>query len=373
MSQPLAPASGRIAELDGLRAFAVICVVLYHMSAFSGALPSGPAWSASLIGVLGQTGVHVFFIISGFIITTLLRREAAAKGRVSLTSFYLRRFCRIVPPFAAYLAALLVVGSLGAISVSTSDLLWSALFLGNTNLVQPEGWFAAHTWSLSVEEQFYLIFPPLFCLGLRFCASRTLYVLGPLYGLCLVSLKLGYELSIHVAPGWINLAGLHHFRYIIIGVLLATHGSSVMRFLTHRSRAWPFVFAVTIVLLQWVSARSFVAIAFAAIEPFFCGAFVIWFIQNPTRCSVLRWPAVQWIGACSYSIYLWQQLFTGPAPLYHGWTFTQSPWAIVPLTACAAASYYLVERPSIRLGRLLSGRRSIERDPDLKTAQDSSY
>jgi peptidoglycan/LPS O-acetylase OafA/YrhL len=212
------PRSQRVAELDGLRAFMVLFVVLFHMTDFAGSLPRGPGWYIIIVTSLGAIGVNVFFIISGFIITTLLLREMVSAGQVSLAAFYIRRFFRIVPPFAVYLTTLLILGAAGFISISRQNLVWSAFFLGNTGFPDSNAWFVAHTWSLSVEEQFYLAFPPLLCFVFGFRSLATICVLSAFYGLSLGSLKLAHELSIHVAPQWVGVAGLYHFRYIIVGV-----------------------------------------------------------------------------------------------------------------------------------------------------------
>jgi peptidoglycan/LPS O-acetylase OafA/YrhL len=349
------PRAKRILELDGLRAVMVIFVVLFHMIDFAGSLPGGPNWIGNLVACLGSIGVNVFFIISGFIITTLLFREKDVSGHVSLTAFYIRRFFRIVPPFAVYLTTLLVLGAGGAIGIPRENLLWSALFLGDTGFPDSHDWFVGHTWSLSVEEQFYLFFPPLLCFVFGFRSRITLYVLCGLYGLSLVSLKLAHEIALHGAPQWIGVGGLYHFRYIIVGVLLALHGPSVLTFVSGRSRIFPLSLFVLIIAVQFYSMPSKIgSLLIAAVEPGVCGLFVVWFTQNPSRCTFLRLPAVQWIGACSYSIYLWQQLFTGAGSHYHGWNLAQSPLAALAIVACAAISFYLIERPSMWLGRMLS-------------------
>jgi peptidoglycan/LPS O-acetylase OafA/YrhL len=351
------PRANRIPELDGLRALMVMFVVLYHMTDFGGSLPRGPEWIGKVVACLGPIGVHVFFIISGFIITTLLLREKIATCHVSLTAFYIRRFFRIVPPFAIYLITLLVMDATGAISIPRQNLVWSALFLGDTGFLKPNDWFVAHTWSLSVEEQFYLGFPPLLCFVFGFRSRVTIYLFCAFYGLSLVSLKLAHELSIHVAPQLIRLNALYQFRYIVVGVLLALHGRAILVFLTGRSRIIPLFLAISIISIQLYNTPSkLVSLVMAAMEPGLCGLLVMWFIQNPSRCAYLRSPAVQWIGACSYSIYLWQQLFTGNKSLYHGWNLAQSPLAAVAILACSGISFYLIELPSIRLGRLISSR-----------------
>jgi peptidoglycan/LPS O-acetylase OafA/YrhL len=350
------PRGNRIPELDGLRAFMVMFVVVFHMTDFAGSLPRGPDWIGNVVGCLGAIGVNVFFIISGFIITTLLLREKNAAGHVSLLAFYIRRFFRIIPPFTIYLITLLVMAATGVISISRQNLFWSAFFLGNTGFPDSNDWFVAHTWSLSVEEQFYLIFPPLLCVVFGFRSRLFIYVLCIFYGFSLVSLKVAHELSIHVARQWISLAGLYHFRYIIVGVLLALHGSRVRAILTGRSRTLPLFLGLAIISMELYNMPSKIgSLLIAALEPGICGLFAMWFMQNPSRCAILRWRAVQWIGACSYSIYLWQQLFTGSTSLYHGWNLAQSPLAAaVSIVACAGISFYLIERPSIRLGRFIS-------------------
>jgi peptidoglycan/LPS O-acetylase OafA/YrhL len=347
----------RVTELDGLRAFMVMFVVVFHMTVFAGSLPRGPGWYSAVVTSLGSIGVNVFFIISGFIITTLLLREMISAGQVSLRAFYIRRFFRIVPPFAIYLITLFIMGAVGVISISRQNLVWSAFFLGNTGFPDSNDWFVAHTWSLSVEEQFYVAFPPLLCFVFGFRSRATIYVLSIFYGLSLASLKLAHELSVHVAPQWLCVAGLYHFRYIIVGVLLALHGRPVLVFLTDRSRLIPLLLAGSIISVQFCSPASRLgSLVIAALEPVICGLLVMWFVQNPSRCALLRAPALQWIGSCSYSIYIWQQLFTGSASLYHGWSLAKSPVAALAIVVCAGISFYLVERPTIRLGRLISDR-----------------
>jgi peptidoglycan/LPS O-acetylase OafA/YrhL len=144
-------------DIDSLRAVAVGAVVLSHlgMAGFSG----------------GFSGVDIFFVISGFLITNFLLQRASA-GRISLSEFYFRRARRILPMallvlVATCTAAYFLFSQLKAVQVAT-DSYWAALFLANLHLIQQStNYFThgfdqsvvQHYWSLAVEEQFYLVFP----------------------------------------------------------------------------------------------------------------------------------------------------------------------------------------------------------------------
>jgi len=358
MSQVICSNGKRIPELDGLRAFAVAGVVICHMQNFSHTT-RGPYWIAEVVTCLGPVGVDIFFVISGFIITTLLIREKVSVGNVSLTNFYIRRFFRIVPPFGVYLIALVVIREFGVVIISSKDLFRSALFLGDMTVFDEHYWLIGHTWSLSVEEQFYLLFPPLLCVVLAFRERITFLVLCALYALCFVSRELAGMASLYFSPLFGNVGALYNFRYIIVGVIFAIYGHFVLKFISKSSRMLPISLGALIILSHLLEAHcGGMSVSFGALEPCICGLFVMWFVQNPSRCAPLRWRVVQWIGSCSYSIYIWQQLFTGPDEIYGRWNLGKSPFAFLAIIGCATASHYIVERPGIRLGRFACERRA---------------
>lgn len=137
-------------SLDGLRALAILAVLWHHT-------PSAiPGWPITTRGFLG---VDLFFIISGFLIATLLLRELRRHGRISLRNFYIRRFLRIFP---AYYLMLSIVGATALLAPGNSanavghDLFFAAFYLSN---LVPMNSMLAITWSLSAEEQFYLVAP----------------------------------------------------------------------------------------------------------------------------------------------------------------------------------------------------------------------
>ncbi|MGH9888077.1 MAG: acyltransferase family protein, partial [bacterium] len=127
----------------------------------TGILPMTP-----VAHVFGDIGVRAFFVLSGFLITTLLLRERARDGTISLRGFYLRRALRIFPAFYAYLAVLIVLRAAGTIAPSNSDLAFAGTY--TMNFHAERAWQVGHLWSLSVEEQFYLAWPlTLIVLGTR--------------------------------------------------------------------------------------------------------------------------------------------------------------------------------------------------------------
>ena len=153
------PAPPRLAALDGVRTLAVTLVLLFHVRV--------PGLSG------GFLGVDVFFVLSGFLITTLLLRDIVATGRVDLARFWARRMSRLMP---AVLLLFVVVGFWGALAAPPfrvpdlgADLLWCLLYVGNWHFIGSSSYFAddgttsplLHLWSLGVEEQFYLFWPVL--------------------------------------------------------------------------------------------------------------------------------------------------------------------------------------------------------------------
>src|SRR5215831_9782405 len=143
---------GRIPSLDGLRAISILLVVAGH-SFDEGRSPL----LFELFGHLGNYGVRIFFIISGFLITTLLLKEYTKTETISLRSFYLRRALRIFPAFYVYVAVICILAVLGVVSLLRGDVLHAVTYTMNYHTTR--GWYLNHIWSLSVEEQFYLIWP----------------------------------------------------------------------------------------------------------------------------------------------------------------------------------------------------------------------
>ena len=106
---------------------------------------------------LGNFGVTIFFVISGFLITVLLLEELRSQGKISIRGFYQRRIFRIFPAFYFYIALVLLANSLGYLDLYDGDVLHAVTFTMNYH--HERAWAFNHTWSLAVEEQFYLFWP----------------------------------------------------------------------------------------------------------------------------------------------------------------------------------------------------------------------
>jgi peptidoglycan/LPS O-acetylase OafA/YrhL len=336
--------------LDGWRAVAIAMVLFAHVRLPGNALEDVAAY--------GAVGVHLFFAISGFLITNRLLEEAETAGRVSLRAFYIRRAFRILPAALAYLAALCVLGfGLGWIPLTGGQIVSSALFFRNY-WVEPaaRSWYTGHYWSLSVEEHFYLLWPGLLVLlGMRrarWAAPALACLFAAWRGLDTLN---GWVAALN--PAWRDLVGRTDYR--MDGLLWGCSAAFVWD--SRRAR-------------EWLAARGraeYGLIAIAAMAALLVAkppgyvALLAWLMPVPlllTAAHPRGWfgglfeagPA-RWFGRLSYSVYLWQMLFLTAygIPVSLGWA-QQFPINLVLVLACACGSYYFVERPLRKWGRLLA-------------------
>jgi peptidoglycan/LPS O-acetylase OafA/YrhL len=312
----------RISSLDGLRAVAISLVILGHWVGKHSAL--------AFLSVYANLGVRIFFVISGYLITTLLLREEQQTGRINLRGFYVRRAFRILPAAVAFIAPVLLIHGR---EMRWYDVAAVALYLVNFDFGCP--WFFGHLWSLSVEEQFYLLWPA--ALG-RFFRWRVQILLGmvalaPIYSTACYFFKVrsgGYGTFPAVAD---NLA---------IGCLLAVFAPGIRRI--PRSLALLMLAAVVLVPQFPANTPGRTLLMLFALWPVLHAAIaglVLHAIQN--SYWILNWTPVVFLGKISYSLYLWQQLFffsPHPLPIY---------FALPLAVGFACISYFLVEQPMLRL------------------------
>jgi peptidoglycan/LPS O-acetylase OafA/YrhL len=339
----VASAEHKIPSLDGLRAVSISLVIFAHCA---GTPHSYSTKWLSYAGEIGVLGVKVFFVISGFLITTILRGERETTGAISLKSFYFRRTFRILPAFYAFLIVVLWLNLYGVFQIPTRDFVHAATFTANTT---PMGWDLLHTWSLSVEEQFYLLWPiSLVILGdklpLRLAGASV--VLCPLFfGVILhAHMRLGEAIS-GLAAGCV-LAGIRETlhkqpRY---GQFLAFN--------------WvPATLAVCLLLLESLHRFGFYE-ELAPLISIVIALLVDSVINQPFTGlgRFLNLKPIAYIGVLSYSIYLWQEIFLNRWG--HYW-FNVFPINLLCALLCSVLSYYLIESPFLRLRNRLQRQTSL--------------
>jgi peptidoglycan/LPS O-acetylase OafA/YrhL len=336
--------AGRLPSLDGLRAVSIFLVLGWHLNDME-QVPG----TRFITYYYGTLGVQIFFVISGFLITWLLLAEEAQTGSASLRSFYARRALRILPVQFAYLAVL-------ALLALTTDFHWSACqVLTAITYTKDFGCQVpvdGHLWSLSVEEQFYLLWPPIVVLTKRRTAiavSVALIVAFPILRAVLHAAHIG------------RFAGLVFFDNIMIGCLaaiIAHHApKQLARFLSWRPmalRATAVLLMIAMNILQDNFLLAIVTVPFAYTIQAGCAAYLICsyaFNRAGIGYLILNARPVAYIGVLSYSLYIWQQLFFSSPQLF-GWK--SSPVLTFPINlalafATAMASYHLFELPLLKL------------------------
>jgi peptidoglycan/LPS O-acetylase OafA/YrhL len=291
-----------------------------------------------ILAPLPGLGVDIFFIISGFLITKLMMREQSERGTVSLSAFYVRRVCRIIPAFYVYLITVFMMSYYDMVYVPGESFLWNGAFLWSGAFLCDTGvsctWFLGHTWSLGVEEQFYLIWPLLFILLGRL---KEAWLIAVFVSLLIISFAFPLALS---------------FAHIAIGGLFAL-SPSVNRIIMRLAKS-RFISLATIVIFFQPFLASFSVMygIVNAARPLMLAAIFFGTIAGVgpfTRLVSSFW--LQRLGVVSYSVYLWQQLSTARAEMYRDNTILYIPILfIVP----ALLSYFFLEKPIIKIGHRLS-------------------
>ena len=331
----------RVPCLDGLRAVSIAFVLFGHLGGTAG-FPIGAGHTT--LPFLASLGVRVFFVISGFLITRLLLLEQASRGSIHLPRFYFRRVFRILVPYYAFLAAMAAAARLGWVALRPGDMGYALAYLSNYH-AEP-AWTLAHTWSLAVEEQFYLLWPALLALlGVR----RSLWGAAALLVLCpLARLYVWYfDPAMHVLIG-------HTFGTVAdsvaAGCLLAGVGErlwSTARYRALIESRWFFLVPLAVLAMGAFEDRPRLAFTVGATVINLGVALIvdrcIRFPQSLASRALTLAPIAA-IGRASYSIYLWQQPFLNRAA---GGLLAGFPQNLLAVAVVAALAYLLVERPAM--------------------------
>lgn len=360
--------------LDGLRAIAVLLVIVYHF------------WPTVLPG--GMIGVDIFFVISGFLITSLLLREGALNGRIALGSFWIRRARRLLPAIALMILVLgpvsLIVGGdiqvnlgrqlLGAATFSSN---WISIFAGNDYFAQTSPELFTNFWSLAVEEQFYVVWPLLIVgFGLLLRRSWRRFSVVMVLGI-IASLSVATALLMSGAPiSRVYYGTDTHLYGLLLGALLAfarpwSLYPPLQQSVLYRV-AQPFgVVAFARVMISWLSL--FALIPYAVLVPESAPGAIPWGLFGASLLALgviqgmlpdmlagasealrrlLNFAPLRWVGERSYGLYLWHWPLA--VVMHYVLGADRSPLVnvgvLVATFAIAEMSYRWVETPIRRHG-----------------------
>jgi peptidoglycan/LPS O-acetylase OafA/YrhL len=325
-------------DVDGLRAIAVMLVLNFH--AFPDAMPGG------------FIGVDVFFVISGFLITSLISRDLEL-GRFSLVEFYNRRIRRIFPALIVVLCATLVLGWFWmlpqALTQLGSDTFASAAFLANIALLLQSGYFDVesakkpllHLWSLGIEEQFYLFWPLLLMFVARF--RMRMLAMAALLGIASFLLNVALIGSNPIATFYLPFTRAFE---LLAGAVLAFGWINVNPSgAASNRRAWIGVVLIVVAAVMLDSHRAFPG--WWAVLPVAGTALLLSAPGAWVNRVVLASPPMVWIGLISYPLYLWHWplLVFGAIIKFGPLTLPERELILLASALLAWATYRFVEIP----------------------------
>lgn len=333
-------------QLDGLRWYAVLGVLVFHL---------GPLWSG--FEPLGIAGVRLFFVLSGYLITSILlvgRRPEVERGRF-ISRFYQRRFLRIFPVYYAVLALAFVAG----IPEVRENLVWFGTYATNFLFVF-EGWQgpASHLWSLAVEEQFYLVWPFVILLAPVRHLKAVLIVLG-LFGIA--------WRGFGMAAGWgdaaVMLVTPASLDTLCIGALLALAHHGVITFKEVWLRRSALVGTGTLIFCEVLAILNTGSYFRALVVPVGVALLGVWLVDRAAKGFdgvggfLLGWRPLVYLGKISYATYLLHlfmpSFLVGTLGLRIGEPHTVGYLLIVSgaTILLASLSWHLFEGPINRLKR----------------------
>jgi peptidoglycan/LPS O-acetylase OafA/YrhL len=349
-----------LASLDGIRAVAVSLVVLYHLN---------------ISGVPGGMGVLIFFVLSGFLITWLLLKEEEKFGHISLKLFYARRTLRIFPAFYVYWFFIIGLYAISSRHIFKAQAICSFFYVNNyyQAIFGDPNTGLSHTWSLGVEEQFYLLWPVTF-LFLRNNRRRIQFLLWSIAAVWLYREFLIF--AVHRSQGYIYEAFDTRADHLMIGCVLAV---------ALRQRAWPRLwhFLVASPLRMWITVTGLVisatlshflhaiyrdSLAFI-IDPLLAASLIVQGTAYSSNAlgKILNWRWVSYLGAISYSVYLYHPLAMALGEkLFRklpGLATVAPIGAVAAVLVAASTSYWLLEQPLQKLRAQFSPQQSASELP----------
>ncbi len=326
----------RIPTLDGWRGVAILLVLLSHAG-----IALRRVFYLPHANGIGQHGVTIFFVLSGFLITSRLLAEGEKHGSISLQKFYIRRFFRLMPCAWAYLALVSVSVAASGHAIAAVYLLPSLFFF--RNFVNPSGThpITGHFWSLSIEEQFYMVWPSLLILAGR---KRAAWV-AIAGAICIAAYRFHYWGRLSRLPLQATFGTEFRADALLMGCAAALLLTALRPFL----RAWMTLPLLALLVSCGIEYRHLIPLHESAA----IALLLVVTSENPHTSfgRALDWKPLAYVGKLSYSIYVWQQYFL--LTVHSVLAFAVS---LVVLPMVAFTSYTLIEEPFVRRGKWLCER-----------------
>jgi peptidoglycan/LPS O-acetylase OafA/YrhL len=347
-----------------VRGVAIILVVVHHLCHIV------PGFLRYFGG--GYLGVDLFFVLSGFLITSLIIEENDRVGSVSLATFYIRRALRLFPAVAAALLVAVIIGSLFGFSFIEFTPLRFASILGYfTNWVRayeaPDWWFLSHFWSLAIEEQFYLLWPA-FLIGLLALPRKAALTIVATLATGSAALMIVLYLS-GTNPQRIYAGSDTRAFQLLTGCLasMMVHGKCLPAWLSEKSRNALGSVSLVILAGAFVMARPELPVMYVAGYPVvtLCAALLILHVtlDRSAISRLLQSRILIWFGKRSYGLYVWH------FPIFFLIAKLEMPWlalfAVALVVVACALSYRFIELPFLRMKSQYAG--SVQRElPSLR-------
>lgn len=323
----------RISALDGWRGIAILLVLLDHLQPRFG-LDSVSVFKR--LEYLGVHGVAIFFVLSGFLITGKLLAEYEENRRLNLASFYVRRFFRLMPCVWVYLGILALVHLLRAQEAV------GCIFFFRNFLYLPHQGLTGHFWSLSIEEQFYLVWPILLWFLLRVGGQRAAIGAALIFAFVVAAWRFSARDYLYTAPIMATFGTQFHADALLIGCVTAFAPSKWASSRSIRSLLSPMLILLIACI---VILRRVIPLTESALIGFVIWGTVSCRIRMVTR--VLEFRPLVYLGLISYSVYVWQQ----PLSFLSSDSISVSTIKFAVVLVLGFMSYNLLERPMITRGR----------------------
>ena len=348
-----------IKGFDGLRCYSILLVVITHLGVANYFKEDSYLREHVFYFFSGSAGVNIFFAISGFLITNLILYEIREKGEFNLKFFFLRRFIRLLPPVIPFYLALLLFMKMGYVRDTTIGLFASALYIFNF-VPKAKVIFSSelsHTWSLAVEEQFYIIW----AFSFKFLNERKRFILiffclalsiVAFYVLPLLEIQIKEEQYTLEKVFFIKRWTIPAISPILLGALFAKLNFNNYKNIRNRFFGLKPGFISFIIFLSPFYLPNILMPLVKIFHGLGATLILLWIYNNQNRIiiGILEWFPIKYIGVISYGIYIWQGFFlrTGPNVTPKIWLH-EFPFNIFLTFVVAILSYELFEKKILRL------------------------